>query len=401
MKKKNILIISSVFPPEQVTSAYMNYDMARALAEDNNVTVLRPYPTRPEGIKFSYNGLEGEPFKTILVDSYTHPRSQLVGRFKESFDFGGKCADYINLHHDDVDFIYNGSWQLFGVFLVARAAVKNNIPYLLSVQDIYPESLFAGHHYPKIAQWVIKKILIPLDKYYTSRAIKVRTISQEMADYMSITRNLPKEHYVIINNWQNDEDYNVKSEKQRGKKIIFSYVGSINVHSNVELIIKAFQAASLQKAELHIFGGGNKKAFCQELAKELGCENVYFDQVSREEVPFVQAEADVMVLALPKGNGGLCLPSKMTSYMLSGKPILASLDLDSAAARQINNAKCGLAVEPDNVEALKQGFVDFYKMSEKDLLVLSRNSKEFANNYLTRKVNLKSIIDLINNGLKS
>ena len=88
--KKRILIISAVFPPEQVTSALLNYDMAKELSKKYEVTVLRPYPTRPVGMKFDYNGLKNEPFETILIDSYTHPQSQLIGRFRESIDMGRK-----------------------------------------------------------------------------------------------------------------------------------------------------------------------------------------------------------------------------------------------------------------------------------------------------------------------
>jgi hypothetical protein len=77
--KKKILIITAVFPPEQVTSALMNYDLAKALSEKYKVTVLRPYPTRPIGMNFNYDGLQDKPFETILIDSYTHPQSQLVG----------------------------------------------------------------------------------------------------------------------------------------------------------------------------------------------------------------------------------------------------------------------------------------------------------------------------------
>ena len=50
--KKKILIISAVFPPEQVTSAFLNYDLAHELAKEYDVTVLRPYPTRPIGATF-------------------------------------------------------------------------------------------------------------------------------------------------------------------------------------------------------------------------------------------------------------------------------------------------------------------------------------------------------------
>ena len=51
--KKRIFIISAVLPPEQVTSVFLNYDLAHELAKKYDVTVLRPYPTRPIGAKLS------------------------------------------------------------------------------------------------------------------------------------------------------------------------------------------------------------------------------------------------------------------------------------------------------------------------------------------------------------
>ena len=79
---KKILIVSAVFPPEQVTSALLNYDLAHELAKEYEVTVLRPYPTRPIGAKFESVEVEDKSFETILLDSYTHPESELKGRFK-------------------------------------------------------------------------------------------------------------------------------------------------------------------------------------------------------------------------------------------------------------------------------------------------------------------------------
>lgn len=46
---KNILIISAVFHSEPLTSAMMNYDLAVEMAKKNNLTMLRPGPSRPIG----------------------------------------------------------------------------------------------------------------------------------------------------------------------------------------------------------------------------------------------------------------------------------------------------------------------------------------------------------------
>lgn len=391
----NILIISAVFPPEQVTSALMNYDLARELSENSKVTVLRPYPTRPIGMKFDYHGMDDEPFETVLVDSYTHPQSQLIGRFKESIDFGRKCAKYVRDHHSDIDFIYNNSWQLLGVNIIARAAYKYKIPYTIAIQDIYPECLFTNKHYPSIVTSLAMTLLKPIDKYYQKHAAFIRTISDEMADYLSSTRKLPRDKYLVVNNWQNDEDFEEIKASTETDKLRFVYTGSINLHANVDLIIKAFVKANIPNSELIIYGGGNQKEVCVKMVEDMGLKNVSFGFVKRTDIPQVQADAGALVLALPTGNGNLCLPSKMTSYMLSGKPVIASVDNDSATARYIKEADCGISVRPDSVDALAEGFKVFANMTSDKRKNMGENSRRYAERNLTRKVNLKLVCDTI------
>lgn len=394
--EKKILIVTGVFPPEQVTSALLNYDLAKELSKKYSVTVLRPYPTRPQGVVYSYDGLQNEPFNTILIESYTNPQSSLLGRFKESIDFGKKCSKYIKKHHNELAFIYNNCWQLFGVGIVARTAKKYGIPYMVTIQDIYPECLFTNGKYGGIVKSLSKTLLLPIDRYSQKNASLVRTISDEMASYLSKTRRIQRSHYLVVNNWQNDEDFsNTICNNKRNNRLVFAYVGSINVHANVELIIRSFHKAHLHNAELRIYGGGNRAEQCKILASELGLTNVSFNIVSRDKVPEVQSEADVLVLALPKGNGELCLPSKITSYMLSGKPILASVDLGSATERYLLESGCGIVIESDNEEALTEAFIKVSKMDSNELETMGAKGEQYAMNNLTKKVNLGIVVESI------
>ena len=395
---KKVLIVSAVFPPELVTSAFLNYDLAKALAKVYDVTVLLPYPTRPIGARFESAEMEDKTFKTILVDSYTHPQSELLGRFKESNDFGKKSVEYIEKHHSEIDFVYNDGWQLFGLYLVAKVCKKYGIPYMVPIQDIYPECLFTNKNYPAVMKWLIKTILLPVDRYYQKHAACVRTISYEMRDYLSETRGVAKENYLVVNNWQNDEDF-LKDYLAREKdgKLVFAYVGSINGHANVDLIIRAFAKANIENAEFRIYGGGNKKDYCVNFVKELGATNIVFDMVSRDKVAYVQSQADVLVLALPTGNGNLCLPSKLTSYMLSGKPVLASVDEESSTRRIIEGNNCGMSVVPDSEDALIKAFQKLAASSREELDAMGMNSREYALKELTRNVNLNKVIEKIKN----
>ena len=399
--QKSILIVSAVFPPEQVTSAYLNYDLAKALAKDYKVTVLRPKPTRPIGATFQDNWSDPD-FETVLIDSYTHPESELIGRFKEARDFSRKSVQYLKVHKDEIDIVYNDGWQLFGLNIIAKACVKYSIPYIVPIQDIYPECLLTKSHIPGFAKKIINSILLPIDKYYQKHAYRVRTISDEMADYLSRTRKIDRNKYLVVNNWQNDDDFMNLPAAKSSDKIVFEYVGSINVHANVDLMIKAFSEANIPNSEFRIYGGGNQKEACQQLVKDMGLSNVTFGFVSRNEIPAVQAAASVLVLALPTGNGNLCLPSKLTSYLLSGRPVLASVDQDSSTKRILEGEGCGKTVVPDNKEAFIAGFKFFADKTHEQMTKMGERSREYAMAHLTREVNLSLVINtikqIVNNG---
>lgn len=394
MIRSKIIIISAVFPPEQVTSAFLNYDLAKALAKEYDVTVLRPKPTRPIGASFQ-DGWSDPDFDTVLIDSYTHPESELIGRFKEAKDFSKKSVQYLKVHKNEIDFVYNDGWQLFGLYIIAKACVKYNIPYIVPIQDIYPECLLTKSHIPGFAKKIFNSVLLPVDKYYQKHAYRVRTISDEMADYLSGTRKIDRNKYLVVNNWQNDDDFMNLPSAKASDKIVFGYVGSINVHANVDLMIKAFGEANIPNSELRIFGGGNQKESCLQLVKDLGLDNVTFGFVSRNEIPTVQADASVLILALPAGNGNLCLPSKLTSYLLSGRPVLASVDQDSSTKRILEGEGCGKTVVPDDKEALVNGFKYFAELTSAEREKMGEKSREFAMAHLTREVNLSLVIKSI------
>lgn len=397
MNSKRVLVITAVFPPEPVTSATLNYDLTKALGDEYDVIELNPRPSRPMGINFiNAPHIEISNFKQIIVDSFVHPKSSFIGRMKESRSFGRASVNYIKAHHDEIDFVYNDGWQLFGLYMVARACIKYKIPYIVPIQDIYPESLLTklpnkfGLHY------LVKLLLGWMDRYYIKHAAAVRTISDSMADYLSRTRAVPREKFLIIANWQNDEEFkDWKSVFKKEGKTIFMFVGNNNKQANVDLMIKAFHKADLQNAEFRIMGGGNAKADCQNLVKELGCNNIVFGEVPVGEVANVQKQADVMVLALKTGTGTQGVPSKLTAYMMSGKPVIASMEPEADAAKMILKADAGYVSPADNVDAMAKSFKVMADKTGGELQLMGENSRRFAEKYLSRESNLQLLTNKI------
>lgn len=395
LHRRKVLIVSGVFLPEPVVSARLNYDMAEALSEKYDVTVITPKPSRPYGHEYKdIKSVKGS-FKHVIVDSYTCPKSNIVGRLRESLSFAKATLRYVKENNLRVDFIYNCSWHLIGLFMIARYAVKHKVPYIVPVQDIYPESILAKLKHRPIISKIIRILALPIDRYYLSHANCVRTISDDMADYLSETRGIPRNKFLIVNNWQEDSLFDEQRPNNFGDIFKFAYVGSVNDSSNIEYLIESYISANVKESQLFVYGDGPNKQGCVELVEKSGTTDVLFDSVTPDQVPKVEWSNNVLVLALKSGIAKTALPSKLTAYFLAGRPIIASLDEDSSAAQLIKTYNCGIVVPPNDKQRLSQAFVEFADKDREELIEMGQNARLCAEQIFLKSVNLQKITNVI------
>lgn len=394
--KRRVLFACGVFYPEPIVSARIQTDLAVKLSEDYEVTVLRPRPTRPEGFAFPEYDYSAFPFKVIETDTYTCPASSIVGRFRESISHGRWCAGYIRQHHDEIDFIYNDSWHLFGVFLVARVAEKFNIPYMTPVQDVYPESLTSKLPDSSLLRNLVMRLLMPLDRFTLSHAASVQVNSGKMADYLSDSRNMDRHHFVVVRNWQDEKpfvDYARKhGDQSEHAPFTFMYMGNVGPLAGIELLFDAFAEAGLKEARLVIAGSGPAKADLQKKTRNYPCKIEFWD-VPTGKVPETQAKADVLLLPVKKGYAKYSVPSKLVAYMFSAKPIIASVDADSDTADCMRISGAGWTVEPDNSRSVALAMMEAYRCSEKSLHEKGEKGFAYAVREFSRENNLALLTD--------
>ena len=390
---KSVLLVSCVYPPEPVVSARLSSDIRNAIIQNGcRIKVFHPRPTRPEG--FDFKRAENIDGDEVIAESYTCPASSLLGRFRESISFGVATFNYIKEHTNDFAAIYANTWPLFSQYYLATAAIKYKIPYYIHVHDIYPESYC--HKMPKVLGKLLYNLLIPIDKYVLRNAKGVFTISPAMKNYLAKSRGIEDSKVLLVRNWQDDKAY-IEAYKPIGEKhekTNMMYLGSINPTANVTLILQAVAGLNKEKYHLSIIGNGSEKEHCQELAKQLGIE-AFFDTVTPEQVAAKQSEADVLVLCLKKGVAQTATPSKLTAYMLTGRPIIASVDLDSDCANIIREAGCGVVVEPENKDALSEAIKTLAGKSVDEMNSLGKSAFEYAKSHLSKDRNLKILVDTL------
>lgn len=402
MSKKRILIATAVFPPEPVVTASLMRDLATELSKDYDVTVICPHPTRPMGFKMVNDRQQKEyPFKIVEVDSYTCPESKMLGRWKESYSFGAKVREYIAQQHGDIDIIHQVGWPLACGFLISKVAKKYNIPYTTSVQDIYPEALLA-HINNKILQKLAFKLLLPLSKYILQNASKIHTISDINVELLSKTRNIPKNSLLAVKNWQNEEEFidwhkNAVIYENPEHVLTFMYVGNVGPLAGLEIVIEAFKQTGLKNARLIIAGAGSEKISLINYVKNNNITNVEFWDVPEGKVPEIQSNADVMILPMKKGFAYSSIPSKLPAYMLSKKPVLASVDAGSETANCIIESGGGWVVEPENIDEISNVMQRISKYQMEDLTILGEKAFEYAMKFCSKSSNLQQLSQMIRN----
>jgi glycosyltransferase involved in cell wall biosynthesis len=391
-----ILIVSAIFPPEPVVSANLSFDIANVLSKKEKITVISPFPTRPFGKVYENKEIYRKyPFEHTILKSYTSPKSSLLGRLRESYSLGLHTKKYIEENHHYIEVIYANTWPLFAQKYLVEVASKYNIPVVLHIQDIYPESI--SKKIPFIG-FLVQKLLFPIDKKILNKSTKIITISYKMKNYLMKSRYLKENKIKVVRNWQNDDMFiNYKDKHQKNNTFTFMYLGSINPTAGVDLLINAFGKSNLKEARLIIAGSGSDKGKCIRIAKNYHNKTIEFYEVSGKEVPSMQSKADVLLLPLKKGVARTALPSKLTAYMLSAKPIIASIDLDSEPADMIRDNGCGLVIEPEDEIQLIECMENIRKLEKENLLSMGENSFIYAKEHLSKKHNLSKLTTIIQN----
>jgi len=391
-KANTILLVQAVFPPEPVVSAIIGYDLAKELADKSALTVVVvcPKPTRPFGKKLNEFNFSNVKIKRVVLKSFTFPRSEFIGRMVESICFGIATRRYIAENHAKLKYIYMNTWPLFAQYITIRASVKYHIPCWAHIQDVYPESMLSRL---KSIGNLIRPFFLRLDSFYMNKCDGIIAISEKMSDYLIKTRKLNPRKVQIIRNWQDESLFAVDSLKDKTKETCFTFmfVGSISPAANLPFFIQTFIETELNNAKLVIAGDGSDKKLCEMIVNGKGVSNVFFQTINPCEVSLVQSKADVLILPLKSGVGLTASPSKLSAYMLSAKPIVASVDPFSDVDFIIKKSDCGWVCKSDNKVALMQCLRAVRNLSAGQLIQYGERGRKYALLNMSKKENLRRL----------
>ena len=137
-----------------------------------------------------------------------------------------------------------------------------------------------------------------------------------------------------------------------GDRTVVMYAGNLGHSQSLDLVVAAADRHRDRHDLVYVVNGGGVRADDLRAAAAQRENLVVVDYQPADRVPEVLASADLHLVPLRAGLGESSVPSKTYSILAAGRPLVASIDEDSEVARVVVEAGAGLAVPPDDVEAL-------------------------------------------------
>jgi glycosyltransferase involved in cell wall biosynthesis len=364
-----VALVSCVFPPEPLTSASTSHSLALELAKrGHRVSVITSYPSRPEGKLYPgfrrrlMNRFEGENgIEIIRCFSTTSRASTLLSRLAENLSFG-LCSGLALARIERPDAVYINSWPIFAGGIACLIARARRIPFVLSIQDVYPESLIALKSLnPKnaLARW-----LRWIDASMARMAFSVVVISASAEETYLRDRGVSRERVQRIPNWRTTEDQPTQDTARAQRKVwgiepgafLVVFAGNVTAACGIEGVIEAVaKVGEGLGIRMMVAGSGSALESCRGVTERLKSRSVDFGGTFQaSETLTILGAGDILILPTQGDQSLVSMPSKLISYMMSGRPVLAIARRESDIARAVMEAGCGWVVEPGDPAALQR-----------------------------------------------
>jgi glycosyltransferase involved in cell wall biosynthesis len=141
----------------------------------------------------------------------------------------------------------------------------------------------------------------------------------------------------------------------RESEFVCLHAGNMGHKQGLESVIEAARLASRFKDGLTfvLAGDGNRRAELEALAVHYGLDNLRFlPSLEPEEYSAALGAADALILNQSPHVTNMAFPSKVTSYVFSGRPIVAAVAPESDVGRELAEAGAALLVEPADAQRL-------------------------------------------------
>ncbi|WP_031477857.1 glycosyltransferase [Streptomyces bicolor] len=357
---RHVLLVSANYAPEHAGIApYATGTAEHLAARGAEVDVLAAMPHYPGWrVHRDYRG------RWRMVESREGVRIHRRRGFVPSRQTALRRAGY------EVSFLAHGSVRppagrpdivlsqmptLAGGVIGGRLARRHGVPHVVVVQDLMgaaaaQSGISGGGRVASLVAGVEARIL--------RSAALVGVVHESFVDRVTAT-GVPGQHVRVVPNWTHVPPPTGDRRAVRARlgwaddEFIVLHAGNMGLKQGLDVLVETARIAAGATPRLRVvlMGDGSQRSHVERLAA--GLANVdLLPPAADADFPDVLAAADALAVTQRASVLDMSLPSKLTSYFASGRPVVASVAPQGGTAQEVRRSGAGVVVPAEDPAAL-------------------------------------------------
>lgn len=396
--RPGVAFVCQWYPPEP---AEVPRGIATALAHAGlDVTVLTGIPNYPSGVvaagyssvRSSREVLDGVAVRrTPLYPSHDASALRRLANYA-SWALSAAALGQGVLRSSSVALVYSSPATAALPAMVARRLWGT--PYVLLVQDVWPDSVFASGFLEGRTGRHARRVLDALIGATYRGAHHVAVTSPGMLELL-VSRGVPRDKLSVVHNWASEEQApDVPLEDVRALRtswgaddddFVMMYAGNHGQAQNLEPVVETF--AELQAdADCHLVLVGDGVSKAGLIARAQGHPRIHFlPPVPHDEVATLMQASDAQLVSLAdRPLFAVTMPSKVQSILAAGVPLVVAARGD--AADVVMSAGAGLAVAPGDRQGLHDAVRRLADSHRDERRAMGRRGRDWYHAHMSRRV---------------
>lgn len=235
------------------------------------------------------------------------------------------------------------------------AARTHGTPYVLMVQDVWPDSIFASGFLTGRARPIAEGLTGRFVDSSYRMATRLTTLSPGMRRLL-MSRGVPGDKIDVVYNWADERLYGEQltvPERVGTEPLHILYAGNLGPAQGLDAVIDTLSRFAEGSVRLSLAGDGIAEPRLRALADSMsGCDIRFLGRLSPADLRHVQETAHLHLVSLRDDPlFRITLPSKTQTLMCAGAPILAFAP--GEVAQLIEASGAGVAALPGDRNSLE------------------------------------------------
>lgn len=339
------------------------------------------------------------PYKVTMLHEISYNRNISLKRFFSHFKWGQKVRKYLE-SIEKPDVIYCAVPTLKASYEAAKYCEKNNIKFIIDIQDLWPEAFKMVFHVPVVSNIIFTPFKWMANGVY-KRADEVIAVSDTYVNRVLYVNKKTKVGLtVFLGTDMRTFDENVKHNpmKKLDNELWLAYCGTLGASYDLTCVFDALvllRHKRIQLPKFVVMGSGPRKEEFEAYAKKKQLDVVFTGRLPYDQMCGRLKACDMTVNPITHGAAQSII-NKHGDYAMSGLPVLNTQECDEYR-NLVTKYNMGFNCANNDAEDLANKLEQLIQ-SKALRLEMGRNARRCAEERFDRKSSYKEIIDAILRG---